>query len=417
MPARALEIFEDNDFVGGRGKTLFVDDYTPTKVPATQGELWMAFVNQPSKPPFKIGNVVAGQIVQIPLTSDEPVRLYLISHDASGRRVTFGFSNAQTKIFAANKETKIPIITQDGAALNTTINFITSNYSEKTKFRRIQYADDSAFTTNVIESNQGTENAQGLITPNFTITRTGDLTATKSVYVRIGHSSNNINFDRWSLPVLVTFANSGGTGGSSGGTTPGSAAPPSNLALSQASGIVTLTWLNNGGTGNNVIERKIGSGDWAELPAEVASGIATTTDTPTTPGTNIYYYRVKNRSVTGYTLTENISVTVASGGGSAPTDFEAADTEIDDVEIEINLSWTSNSSSGNIILESRMSFDDPYVVLATLPATDEDYQITVYRSSVNQLFQYRLSNSLISEYRTASVFVTRIPPSGGGLEL
>jgi hypothetical protein len=409
--AKSLELFDNSDYVGGgSGGTLFVDDYTPTTVKSTRGELWMSFINQPSKAPFKIGDVVAGQVVQIPLVADEPVRLYLISHDASGRRTTLGFSNAVTFDFQPNKELKIPVITQDGGAANAQINFIASNYTEKTKFRKIRYADDEDFTTNVVYSLQSSENAQGIMSANFSILRTGDLTATKDVFVQIAHSSNNIVFDRWSLAVPARFAASGGSGGSGGGTPPVSEAPPSGLGLTQASGVVTLNWLNNGGTGNNVIERKINGGSWAELPDEVAYNVATTTDTPTTPGTNIFTYRVKNRNVAGYTLEESITVTVASSSGAAPTGFGYSLTEIDEIELLIDLAWTSNSSSGNIIVERRISLDASWVVIETLAATDESLPQTVFRQTVNLTYYYRISNSLISEYRELSVFILRYRP-------
>lgn len=409
--AKSLELFDNSDYVGGgSGGTLFVDDYLPTTVKSTRGELWMSFINQPSKAPFKIGDVVAGQVVQIPLVADEPVRLYLISHDASGRRTTLGFSNAKTFDFQPNKELLIPVITQDGAAANAQINFIASNYTEKTKFRKIRYADDDEFTTNVVESLQSSNNAQGVMGAGFSIIRTGDLTGTKDVFVEIAHSSNNIVFDRWSLAVAATFAASGGSGGSGGGTTPTSEAPPSNLGLSQSSGVVTLDWINNGGTGNNVIERKINGGSWAELPDEVAYNVATTTDTPTLPGTNIYTYRVKNRNVAGYTLEQSITVTVASSSGTAPTNFEYTTTDINETEMQIDLTWLTHSSSGNIIVERRINLDASWVSIETLAATDESLSQTVFRATVNRTYYYRISNSLISEYREVSILIERYRP-------
>lgn len=408
--AKSLEILDGNESIGGGG-TLWINEYNPEKVPAKSGELWMSFINQPSKAPFKIGNVIAGQVVHIPLNSDEPVRLYLISHDAAGRRISSGFNNAKILDFAANKESLIPIITQDGTAENAVINFKASNYSEKTKHRKIQYADDIDFTTNVVETMQSFVNAQGIITPNFPINRTGDLSATKTVYVRIAHSSNNINFDKWSSPITATFANSGGSGGSGGGTPPVSVAPPSGLTLSETGGVVTQNWVNNGGDGNNVIERKINDGSWSELPDEVAYNITTATDTITLPGTNIFNYRIKNRNVIGYSEEKSITVTIASSSGAAPTGFGYSLTEIDDIEIQVDLSWTSNSSSGNIIVERKTSLDMPYApITSPLPATDESFTESVFRSTFNKTYFYRISNSEISEYRELSILITKYRP-------
>jgi len=113
----------------------------------------------------------------------------------------------------------------------------------------------------------------------------------------------------------------------------------------------------------------------------------------------------------GYTLEESITVIVASSSGSAPTGFGYSSTEIDDTEVQIDLTWTSNSSSGNIIVERRITLDAPWTLLDTLAATAEDYSETVYRLSINRTYHYRISNSLISEYRELSVLIARyVPP-------
>ena len=410
IQAPSLELFENEDFGGGYGGTLFLDDYIPQKLPATSGELWLSFVNQPSKPPFKIGNVVAGQVVQIPLPADEPVRLYLISHDGLGNRITSGFANAKTFDFLPNKENLVPVITQNGAAGNSIINFIASNYSEKTRFRKIQFADDINFTQNLVENIQGSVNSQGVMTPNFSITRTGDLTNSKAVYVRIAQSSNNIEFGNFSTPLQVTFAAQSGSGGSGGGTLPPPEAPPSNLNLSEANGVVTLTWQNNSGSGDNVIERKINGDAWTELTPDLLPTATTFSETvPAIAGTNTFSYRVKNRNVTGYSAEVSATITVSSTPpiSSAPTNFAYTTTDIDDIEVQIDLTWTSNSGNGNIVLERRLSLDQAWQELAVLPASQESYQDTVFRSQTSKTYRYRLSNSLVAEYREVSIWISK----------
>lgn len=89
----------------------------------------------------------------------------------------------------------------------------------------------------------------------------------------------------------------------------GVGSPPSDLsALYDDVNTVTLTWTNNGGTGANVIERRMNGGSWVTI-GSVASGLATMEDMvfPSNIG-RFYEYRVRNESVEGYSNTADVYV-------------------------------------------------------------------------------------------------------------
>jgi hypothetical protein len=86
----------------------------------------------------------------------------------------------------------------------------------------------------------------------------------------------------------------------------GAGTPPDTLGVTSTSVLddsvdVTLGWTNHGGTGNNIIEAKIGSsGTWNQI-AVVSSGTSTYTDSEPRGFSNyVIYYRVYNDEVIGY---------------------------------------------------------------------------------------------------------------------
>lgn len=96
----------------------------------------------------------------------------------------------------------------------------------------------------------------------------------------------------------------------SGGTSP-AGSPPTLLTASYNDLMdeTTLSWTNNGGTGLNVIERRMGSGAYGII-ASVSSGTATYGDTilPDPYFTRAYTYRVSNTSVAGYSNEDEVVV-------------------------------------------------------------------------------------------------------------
>lgn len=93
------------------------------------------------------------------------------------------------------------------------------------------------------------------------------------------------------------------------GVAAGAGSPPSALsAVFDNVDTTDLAWTNNGGTGNVVIERKTDAGDYIIIDS-VSSATTTYADS-TLPGisSHIYYYRVRNESVAGYSNLDSVYV-------------------------------------------------------------------------------------------------------------
>lgn len=100
----------------------------------------------------------------------------------------------------------------------------------------------------------------------------------------------------------VTVSGVGGPAGS----------PPSGLTASydDPTDTATLNWTNNGGTGDNIIERSLNGGGFTVIDT-VASGVATYDDLAALPHpyfNRTYTYRVSNASVAGYSNEDQVFV-------------------------------------------------------------------------------------------------------------
>jgi hypothetical protein len=233
------------EFAGIADVALVIENlYTPTPVTPAYNDIYLR--NGSNSEAVKIGRIAPGETLQIPHNPamDANLEIYAIARSEQGAADVFDLAKAVRVDITPNRETLTPDFSQSGAAQNALINFLASNFTVA-KYRKIQYADDAAFTTNVVTIIEGNNNQ--IISANFSITRTGDLTNTKTVYVRIAHSTNNIVFGAWSPAKQATFANSGGSGGSGGGL------PPTNLHGYYHGGLdqMRIFWTNNGGTTNN----------------------------------------------------------------------------------------------------------------------------------------------------------------------
>jgi hypothetical protein len=106
--------------------------------------------------------------------------------------------------------------------------------------------------------------------------------------------------DGESNSLMVTVSGGGG----------GAGTPPDGLSAS-FDGIesVTLNWTNHGGTGNEIVEAKYGSGgSWNQI-AILPNGTASYGDTETRSDTTyVVYYRVYDSDVTGYSNETFVSI-------------------------------------------------------------------------------------------------------------
>lgn len=113
-----------------------------------------------------------------------------------------------------NTETAAPTIWQYAPATNTAVQISSNGYTAQAAYRKVQISassDMSSPTETII--------TQFPMQQIFTATKAPSSGA-QTKYIRIAHSSNNVTYSPWSNILSVTFANSGGTGGTGGGIDP-----------------------------------------------------------------------------------------------------------------------------------------------------------------------------------------------------
>jgi hypothetical protein len=108
---------------------------------------------------------------------------------------------------------------------------------------------------------------------------------------------------------------SGLGGGGGTGSTPDGLSATVDYTSDAVIADVYLTWTNHGGTGNNVIESRIGiDGSFSEADIEAASA-TTAVISEVRSGTNYtVQYRVRNESATGYSNTISVTIRREVGG-------------------------------------------------------------------------------------------------------
>lgn len=243
------------DTYGATQPNLVLDDADKSAVSsAVEADIFWRWADEPTVQPQPLGTATIGIPFNVPfeITDGREVELFAVARSATGEQATTNPLNGTTYRYSPNAETLTPDFSQDGASANLQINFIATGFFAA-KFRRIQYATNSGFTTGLVEKIEGSNTAE--LSPNFFISRPSG-TGTLLVYVRISHSTSATNFDGdWSPTRTATFADSGGSGGSSAGD------PPSDLTYFRDGVNVELSW--TAGTGTNTVYRNgdsIGTG-------------------------------------------------------------------------------------------------------------------------------------------------------------
>ena len=243
------------DLYGSTQINLVLDDADKSVVSnAVEADIFWRWADEPNVQPQLLGLATIGEPLNVPfeITDGREVELFAVARTATGEQATTNPLNGVTLRYSPNAEALTPDFSQDGASQNLRIDFIATGFY-LAKFRRIQYATNSGFTTGLVEKIEGSNVAE--LSPNFFISRPSGA-STLLVYVRITHSTSAINFDgEWSPTRTATFADSGGSGGSSAGT------PPSNLTYFRDGANVELTW--DVGSGTNTVYRNgdsIGTG-------------------------------------------------------------------------------------------------------------------------------------------------------------
>jgi hypothetical protein len=193
----------------------------PTTVVAYVEIYWRARNADDPASAWKLADVISptGVIeVEYDPATDKNVEVAPMPYSASGTPSYASIDDAFASIgqtLTHQRETLAPTVTQASAATNDTITLVVTGYSPYAVRRKVRVADNSGMTTNLTEEIT-TADANGLPSA-VVLNRTDGGTGTKTIYVRVSHSSSHAGaFGAESPAQGVTFANSGGTGGTTG---------------------------------------------------------------------------------------------------------------------------------------------------------------------------------------------------------
>lgn len=255
------------------------DDETPSTV----GEIYYQFVDEPTAKPVLLGKAVAGHSLRVSIDlQNRPILLSLVSKTADGLRSVANITEAEQLLFTPSTTPVLSALTFDGMT-GEVEGTITENQGTGTIRILRQLGSDDFFEVDSVPS--GTT----------TFIDIPDLDGTYTYKLMQDGQAGESN----SRSVVV-----------SGAPAP-AGSPPTLLTATFNGGLdtVTVSWTNNGGTGSNIVEQKIGSGGVFVVADTVASGTATTDISVSRGSTNVtYYYRVRNESVAGYSNEDSVTV-------------------------------------------------------------------------------------------------------------
>lgn len=245
-------------------------------------------------------------------------------------------------------------------------------------------------------------------------------------YVQIGSKeSSDTSYDDESITLNGDYTykvinESGGTFSAPGNTVTYSAGeagdgePPDDLSATWDgdTNIAHVEWTNGDGTGENVIERKKGSGSYAEV-GRVASDVEEFDDDTITENDD-YTYRVRNESVDGYSNEDTITVDTFGGEGGGDVGTKPTDLYISTFSSTFGngtLHWTNHGGVGGNLVE--ISLDNvTYEIIDTIDASGNE---CFFHVDTGGFYYFRVSNlSALSDedpYAHYSEFLTL---DGGG---
>jgi hypothetical protein len=194
--------------------------YAPATVAAREVEVLYQLIDDAGAligVPISLGRAAptAAPVIPYNPTTDRRARVYVMPYGPDG---TPGYSSLRDcPQFDVNfqRETDAPVVIQAGEATNDQITLAVTGYTPFAVRRKLRVADDSAMTVN--ESEEITTADTGGLSNIVVINRTDGGAGTKTIYVRVSHSSSLTGaFGAESAAVAFTFADSGGTGGTTG---------------------------------------------------------------------------------------------------------------------------------------------------------------------------------------------------------
>lgn len=195
------------------------------RLPVTQEaalvEVWMGFADEALGQAELLGTVAPGQTLVRDLNPDfdRDRRLYLVSRGVDGARDVSLLSEAVTTLLEMRREADAPVIGQVGGAATNLVVIGVDGYTRFARLRKVEVADDEAMETGLQTTIYDSASFVSKELPRYVdITRTaGSAALTK--YVRVSHSSGAA-YGQASNVLMITFANAGGSGGTSGAFDP-----------------------------------------------------------------------------------------------------------------------------------------------------------------------------------------------------
>jgi hypothetical protein len=171
-----------------------------------------------------LGTILPGQTLRLDHNPDfdEDKKIYMVPVARDGTRSISQLSDAPSTLLEIRRENVEPTIGQVGGAQTNVVVVGVDGFTRYARFRKVEVADDEAMTTNLQTTvYESADFVNRELPRSIDVTRTGG-TSARTVYVRISHSSHAEAsvYGPASDVLSVTFANSGGTGGSTGSFDP-----------------------------------------------------------------------------------------------------------------------------------------------------------------------------------------------------
>jgi hypothetical protein len=159
-----------------------------------------------------IGRFSVGSTITLPDNPavDRDVIIRWITYAADGTPNVSSIDDASYELITRQRDVDAPVISQVGGSTDTLAQ-VACTVSEYTKAKQIQIATSSGFST--ILTDTAVDGTSGMATSFYV-----EGVATQTRYVRVRNSSTGASgpWSAWSNTLTITFASSGGSGGSTG---------------------------------------------------------------------------------------------------------------------------------------------------------------------------------------------------------
>lgn len=243
-----------------------------TEAASTVGRVYWRFNDEPDAAPQILGDRSAGSDLVIPFDlKGHAIRLFLISVSQTGNKSVSDIKKAVQTVFQPPVVAVLADATFDTGTDDVTLT-ITNNGGggDIHIFRQL-----------------GSEGFAEIASVSFSTPSYVDSPPIDGTY-QYKLTQDGLEGESNTLEVVASTIG-GGTG-----------TAPTDLTGDWDSDLVTLAWVNHGGTGNNIVERKFAGGAYAVDASLASSSTGHTDGQAAGPHGRWVYYRVTNESVTGY---------------------------------------------------------------------------------------------------------------------